>query len=168
MHVRLVFLAVMVGGWVLAASPANADQPVHVKFTVGPSVFDAPAGTVCDFNYHQEFTITRNAKRFFDDQGKLVRIERQDDGFVLHQNVDTGLTLTERAHTSFHFDLITLELRVTGNWWHLRDADGSIVLVGSGAYQVDLVTGEIIDETPHVGANFASTICPALGGAPAR
>jgi hypothetical protein len=41
------------------------------------------------------------------------------------------------------------------------------VLVGAGLIFRDRGTGEIIQETPNARADFADTICTALGGAPA-
>jgi hypothetical protein len=130
-------------------------------------VADAPAGTLCDFAYHQEAVVTRNATRWFDEAGVLVRVEAQVELWVLHQNVDTGLTLIEELSFAAHIDFVANEERLTGQSWHLRDDDGRLVLVGAGLIFTDLGTGEVIQETPNARADFAETNCTALGGAAA-
>jgi hypothetical protein len=59
------------------------------------------------------------------------------------------------------------QARVVGIFWHLRDADGKIVLVQSGQLVINLETGEIFEVTPAINPDFAAVICPALGGQPA-
>jgi len=150
------------------AAPVSADDgPVHVKETLGPFGFDRPAGTLCDFDYHEEDVITRNSKRWYDEAGGLVRVEAQLDFWVLHRNVDTGLTLIEEFSVAAHIDFVTGEERLSGQNWHLRDDDGRLVLVGSGLIVTDLGTGEVISETTNARADFAEANCTALGGAPA-
>jgi hypothetical protein len=158
-------LIVVVAGAV--AAPVSADGPVHVKETLGPFVADAPAGTLCDFDYHQEALVTRNSIRWFDDAGNLVRVEAQVEFWVLHQNVDTGLTLTEEGSFAAHIDFVANVEYLTGQSWHLRDENGTLVLVGAGLIFRDRGTGEVILETPNARADFAETNCTALGGAPA-
>jgi hypothetical protein len=41
------------------------------------------------------------------------------------------------------------------------------VLSGAGLIATDLLTGDILRQTPGALANAAATICPALGGSPA-
>jgi hypothetical protein len=163
----LVLLAVVSGAFAVLAGAASAQAPVHIKRTLGPFTFDAPAGTLCDFAYHEESVVTQNLKRFFDDDGNLVRVELLNELTVLHQNADTGLTLIELVRVAVHADFVTGEVSTTGQNWHLRNEDGRLVLVGAGRLVTDLVTGEIISETPNFLADFAQTNCTALGGAPA-
>jgi hypothetical protein len=41
------------------------------------------------------------------------------------------------------------------------------VLAGAGLIAFDIATGEVFRATPDAKSDFAATICPALGGAPA-
>jgi hypothetical protein len=43
----------------------------------GLLVFDAAAGTLCDFEYHEEATVSRNSRRWFDSADKLCEGGRQ-------------------------------------------------------------------------------------------
>lgn len=163
----LVLLAVALVAGAAAAGSANAGDVLHLKATSPLIAHDFPAGTVCDFAYHEEFINTSNVKVFFDDAGNPVRVEEQAELSVLHRNLETGFTLTEVVHYAFHFDLVAGEVTLTGNWWHLRDPDGRIVFVGGGTWIRDLVTGQLLRATPNVGSNFAEVNCTLLGGAPA-
>lgn len=160
-------LAVAAAGALVFASPALADGPVHIKRTF-PATLDFAAGEACNFTYHGEGLYKQDIKQFFDDAGNLVFVINHTELRWVHMNVDTGYTLTEVDHYTVHLDLVTGEITSTGNDWHLRDVDGKIVLVGAGRYVQDLITGEILSETPNVGADTFQVICPALGGAPAQ
>lgn len=146
------------------AGPASASaSPVHVKRAVGPIVSDAPAGTVCDFPYHEEDAYTTNVVRFFDEAGNLVRVENQVNLTVLHRNSATGKTLVEEIHEVAHVDLVTGVVRQTGQTWHLRDEAGRLVFAGAGLVEVDLATGDFVRATPHTVPDLAA-VCPLLGG----
>jgi hypothetical protein len=162
-------LALVIAAVVLtvAAGSASAATAVHVKRAFGPVAFDVPAGALCDFAYHEEDRGTQNLTRFFDGQGNLVRVEDQLDVSILHRNIGTGQTLTEDLHSAAHVDLISGQAHVTGENWHLRTEDGRLVLSGAGLIATDLVTGDILRQTPNAMAGTAATICPALGGSPA-
>ena len=164
---RILALVAMtlVAGGAFAAS-AEAREVLHFSGTSPLIVNDFPAGTLCDFTYHQEFVNTSHVNVFFED-GSPVQVEEVNEVQVLHRNVDTGQTLTEVLHYAFHFDLVAGEVQLTGNWWHLRAADNRIVFVGSGMFVRDLFTGELLRATPNVAPDLAETICPALGGSPA-
>jgi hypothetical protein len=149
------------------AGSASAATPVHIKQSVGPVAFDVPAGALCDFAYHEEDVGTLNTTRFFDDQGNLIGVEDQIAVSILHRNAATGQTLTEDLHYAAHVDVSGGQVRVTGQSWHLRAADGRLVLAGAGLIATDLLTGDILRQTPGALASVAATICPALGGSPA-
>jgi hypothetical protein len=151
-------MALVVG----AASVASADarDVLHFSGTVGPVAHDYPAGTICDFAYHEEFINEDVITVFFDDDGNPVRVEEQAELWVLHRNLDTGLTLTETVHYALYYDLVAGEVRLTGNWWHLRDAENRIVFIGSGMFVRVLFTGELVRATPKVAPDFAETMCP--------
>ena len=154
-------------GMLMLAPPALAGTTQHVKQSLGPLVADAPAGALCDFAYHEQTSFTQNTTRFFDDAGRLVRVEDHVDLLILHTNADTGQTLTERDDYAAHVDLVTDEATVTGQTWHLRNEDGRLVVTGAGLYAQDLITGEVIRETANAKTDVAGTLCPALGGGPA-
>jgi len=59
------------------------------------------------------------------------------------------------------------QVQVTGESWHLRAENGRLVLSGAGLIAIDLITGDILRQTPGAQADAAAIICPALGGAPA-
>jgi hypothetical protein len=160
-----IVVAVLAGA-MLVAAPALATRPVHGKRVV-ERTFDVPAGDQCDFHYYTEITIAQNIKIFLDEAGNAVGTEDQLHASVFHLNVDTGASLTEEVHYTVHVDFLSGTYRVNGNTWHLRDEDGRVVLVAGGLYVVDIFTFELLQETPNADSDFASTICAALGGAPA-
>jgi hypothetical protein len=163
---RLVVAAVVAAAVAVALCPSGAwaaTTPVHVKQAIGPIVGDVPAGVVCDFAYHEEDTGTQNIKQFFDAAGHLVRVDDEVAVTILHRNADTGATLIEDLHYAAHVDVVTGEVVVTGQTWHLVDAQGRLVLGRGGLIAIDLVTGEVIRETPQA---MSDALCATLGGAP--
>ncbi len=162
-QLAVVLIAGAVAGTAMSG-PASASTPQRLTRTVGPIVSDAPAGTLCDFDYHEEDSFTWRSVRFFDDTNHLVRAETQVDLTVLHRNTTTGKTLVEEVHHTAHVDLITGQVRQTGQTWHLRDEDGRLVLSGAGLIVIDIATGEVIDATPHTLSDAGAALCPLLGG----
>jgi hypothetical protein len=158
-------VAVMVA---LPAAAASAAGPDH--FTIGGSFGPdlALAGTVCDFTYSQEGSFTGNVKLFRDAQGNPIRRVTTFDQTLVHRNVDTGRALTERIHFVVNTDFATGTQVFTGQTWHLRDVGGGkVVVAGAGLFELVQSTGEFLRFTPNTRTDFAGTICPALGGAPA-
>jgi hypothetical protein len=150
------------------AAPAatSAVPPEHLTVTAEPEEFTVPAGELCDFEYGQLVYGTLRGTRFYDQDGVRVRAIWHEDVFVEHRNLDTGAILQERYHDQLVNDLIARTQTFTGNFWHLRDEDGRLVLASGGRYVIDLDTGELLDATPAV-PTFADTVCTLLGGAPA-
>jgi hypothetical protein len=165
-------------------SAALADGPVHIKRTDPVGTTDCPSAdcpAICNFNYHQEYQVSVNIKRFYDANGLVDHAIRQEDLWILHKNADTGLTYTEVDHyTLFLSDPAFCDpehpandcwwwqgIASSGQNWHLRDMDGKLVLVRSGRYIQDGNTGEILWATPKGDPDFVNIICKALGGAPA-
>jgi hypothetical protein len=143
---------------VAGSTAAWADGPQHVMspFTVDTA---APAGQFCDFAIHNVGTGTDNIVMFPDRTIDHVDLQ------VAHINVDTGFTLTETDH----FTVVTAadgQTKQVGIFWHLRDADGKIVVVQAGQL-VFSATGEVLKFTPNTNPVNAAVICPALGGQPA-
>jgi hypothetical protein len=143
---------------VAGSTAAWADGPQHVKSTfTDDETF--PAGTVCDFDYHHIVTSTVNAVIFPD------RTIFHIDANVTHENLATGFTLTETDH----FTVVVAadgQNKQVGIFWHLRNADGKIVVVHAGQ-MVFSATGEVLKFTPNTNPDIAAVICPALGGHPA-
>ncbi len=157
-YTLLAVLGLFVG---LQAPVLRAAPPTHLQFTFTGS-FDVPAGGLCDFAYHQEFTVDERITLFAN--GRVIAHDTQ---FVTHVNADTGFALSEVDHIQFMFDPSTERFRQVGLVWHLRDAEGKLVVVQAGQLLIDTNTGEIVKATPNFNPDFAGIICPALGGEPA-
>lgn len=159
LHLLTVFVVSAAG----SGAAASAATPEHVKqSTVAPAV-DLPAGTVCDFGFHQESSYTQNLTRFFDSAGNVVRVEDQVDITVLRRNLGTGYTLVEEDHYAAYVDLAAGVARTTGRSWALRDSNGRLVLSGAGLLSSDLASGALITQTPNI-QDSRQILCSALGG----
>jgi hypothetical protein len=77
-----------------------------------------------------------------------------------------GGTLSEVDHFTTEINAVRERIKQVGIFWHLRDPSGKLVVVQAGAFFFDTSTGEI-RVTPNFNPDFASVICPALGGSPA-
>jgi hypothetical protein len=163
---RILLLLLVATAFGLGASAALAADPVHEIFSVSGSG-GAPAGEICDFTYEFEFEATINRKRFFDENGNLVRRLQSTEERLVHRNAETGYELVEVVHYTTDLDVASGVVQLSGNSWHLRTTDGKIVLVLSGLEESIRATGEVIRATPQVGRGFENVICPALGGSPA-
>jgi hypothetical protein len=144
---------------VAGSTAAWADGPQHVKSTISGGETKL-AGELCDFEYLNAFTATDNAIIFPD--GSMT------EHIVIHAthtNVATGFALTETDHFTF-FTAVDGQLKDVGVEWHLRTADGKIVVVMAGQL-VFSPTGEVLRFTPNTNPDFGAVICPALGGNPA-
>jgi len=140
------------------STAAWAAGPQHVTSTfTAEETF--PAGTVCDFDFHNVFTATDDA---------IIFPNRTIEHFVInatHTNLATGFTLTETDHfTDF---TAAGQIKEVGIVWHLRDANGKLVVVHAGQLVVVAATGEVLKFTPNINPDFTAVICPALGGKPA-
>ena len=156
----MVAAGTVLGVLTLAAgsTAAWADGPQHVMTTF-PFENTQPAGTFCDFNYHEVATVSLNAVIFTDSQIDQITI------FDTHTNLDTGFALTETDYLSAQF-AADGQQKTVGIFWHLRNADGKIVVVQAGQLVIS-PTGEIVKVTPDLNPDNAAVICPALGGQPA-
>jgi hypothetical protein len=155
----MVAAGTVLGVLTLAAgsTAAWADSPQHVKTTFS---FEntQPAGTFCDFSYGEVATVTLDAVIFAD---------RETDHIAFtdtHTNLDTGFSLTEAGD----FTVFTAagQTKFVGLFWHLRNADGKLVVVQAGQLVIS-PAGEIVKVTPDLTPDNAAVICPALGGQPA-
>jgi hypothetical protein len=142
----------------VGSTTAWADGPQHVKSTATFD-FTIPAGQFCDFAFRNTGTISDNVVIFPD------RMIDQIDLSVAHTNVATGFTLTETDHFT-EFTAADDQIKDVGLFWHLRTADGRLVVVQAGQIVVS-ATGEVLKVTPSVNPDSAAVICPALGGQPA-
>ena len=162
---RLSMVAVLAAGTALGvlAPPAGitaawADAAQHVKSTFS---FEnpQPPGAFCDFNYGEVATVSLDAIIF--DSTETDHIAAT----VIHTNLDTGFSLTEVDQFTV-FTAADGQTKTVGIFWHLRNADGQLVVVQSGQLVIS-PTGEIVKVTPAVNPDKAAVICPALGGQPA-
>jgi hypothetical protein len=143
---------------VAGSTPAWADGPEHVKSTF---TFDAtfPAGAFCDFALRSMGTGSDNV---------VTTPNNTIDHVVVHvawTNLATGFTLTETDH----FTVTTAadgQIKFVGIFWHLRNADGKIVVAQAGQLLFS-AEGELLKFTPNFNPDDAAVICPALGGHPA-
>jgi len=122
--------------------------------------FVFPAGTICDFDFHNVLTLTDRTAIFPDKMiDHLVT-------FATDTNLATGFTLTDGPD---HTTLVTAadgQMKFVGMIFHLRDANGKLVAVNAGQL-VFSATGEVLKFTPHVNPSDAAVLCTALGGHPA-
>jgi len=162
---RLSMVAVLAVGTLLGVltpaagiTAAWADGPQHVKSTFS---FEnpQPPGAFCDFNYGEVATVSLDAIIF--DSTETDHIAAT----VIHTNLDTGFSLTEVDQFTV-FTAADGQTKTVGIFWHLRNADGQLVVVQSGQLVIS-PTGEIVKVTPAVNPDKAAVICPALGGQPA-
>ena len=140
------------------STAAWADGPQHVKSTF---TFEnpQPPGAFCDFNYGEVATVSLDAIIFAGSETDHIAAT------VIHTNLDTGFSLTEVDHFTV-FAAADGQTKTVGILWHLRNADGQLVVVQSGQLVIS-PTGEIVKVTPAVTPDSAAVICPALGGHPA-
>jgi hypothetical protein len=149
----------------MAPPTAFADSPVHEMDEFSGEEL-LPAGTVCDFNYLQTFTLGINAIIFGDPADPSRSIEHASFT-VTHTNLDTGYTLTEKGIVTIQISAEDARQKEVGVPWHLRDLSGKLVVHHAGQMLLDTDTGEILKVTANLSPGFAEVICPALGGAPA-
>lgn len=141
------------------STAAWADGPQHVKSTF---TFEnpQPPGALCDFNYGEVATVSLDAI-IFADGTETDHIA----ALVIHTNLDTGFSLTEVDNFTV-FTAADGQTKTVGIVWHLRNPDGTLVVVQSGQLVIS-PAGEIVKVTPAVNPSTAAVICPALGGQPA-
>ena len=140
------------------STAAWADGPQHVKSTF---TFEnpQPPGAFCDFNYGEVATVSLDAIIFAGTETDHIAAT------VIHTNLDTGFSLTEVDHFTV-FTAADGQTKTVGIVWHLRTADGQLVVVQAGQLVIS-PTGKIVKVTPAVNPDTAAVICPALGEEPA-
>jgi hypothetical protein len=143
---------------VTGSTAAWAGGPQHDKSTFTfEDTFQA--GEVCDFAYGDSGSGSDDAIIFADRMIEHITLH------VTHTNLDTGFTLTENDY----FTVTTAadgQNKQVGIFWHLRTADGKLVVVYAGQMVFD-GEGNVLRFTPNTNPDFAAVICPALGGSPA-
>lgn len=156
----LVAAGTVLGVLTLAAgsTAAWADGPQHVKSTFPFDPPPLPAGAFCDFNYGEAATVSLNAIIFAGSETDHIAFTD------IHTNLDTGFSLTETG--DFTVFSTAGQTKTVGIFWHLRNADGQLVVVQAGQLVIS-PTGEIVKVTPDVTPDNAAVICPALRGRPA-
>ena len=162
---RLTMVAVLAAGTVLGvltpaagSTAAWADGPQHVKSTFPFNPPPLPAGAFCNFTYGEAATVSLNAIIFANSETDHIAFTDT------HTNLDTGLSLTETGD----FTVFTSagQTKTVGIFWHLRNADGQLVVVQAGQLVIS-AAGDILKVTPDINPDNAAVICPALGGQPA-
>lgn len=162
---RFTMVAVLAAGTALGVlAPATestaawADGPQHVKSTFPFDPPPLPAGAFCTFTYGEAATVSLNAIIFAGSETDHIAFTDT------HTNLDTGFSLTETGD----FTVFTTagQTKTVGIFWHLRNADGKLVVVQAGQLVIS-AAGEIVKVTPDVNPDNAAVICPALGGQPA-
>src|SRR5436305_8087558 len=136
------------------STAAWADGPQHVKSTM---TFDFvfPAGTICDFDFHNVLTVVDNAIIFPD--GRMIEHLLTE---ATDTNLATGYTLTDIDHGTL-FTAADGQLRFAGLFFHLRDASGKLVAVNAGQLVIS-PTGEVLKFTPHINPDDRAVLCTAL------
>src|SRR5579864_1319151 len=144
------------------ALPATANAAAPTR-TVSSSMSDTvyPAGTYCDFTIERVVAAQVAKLVFFDNHGNFLRAELHAAFTVTHKNFYTSYTLTESGVNDVTVTGTTT--KIVGLFWHLRDAQGKLVLVRAGQLVVD-VSNNVIKVTPSVDPAFVSAECQALGG----
>ena len=159
-RVAMVAAGAVLGVLTLAAgsTAAWADGPQHVKSTFPFDPPPLPPGAFCNFTYGEAATVTLNAIIFANSETDHIAFTDT------HTNLDTGLSLTETGD----FTVFTTagQTKTVGIFWHLRNADGQLVVIQAGQLVIS-AAGEILKVTPDVNPDNAAVICPALGGQPA-
>ena len=143
----------------VGSTAAWADGPQHVKDTFSFD-FVVPAGQFCDFDHRVAGTGTDNMIIFPDKTIDQTELQ------ITHTNQATGFALTETDNFVVQFTAADGQTKEVGVFWHLRNADGKIVVVQAGQL-VFSATGEVLKFTPGINPDEAAVICPALGGNPA-
>ncbi len=149
----------------LAVPAASAAQPTMTTVPFSGAV-TFPVGTLCDFNYQIAFSGTDQVTTFSDGQYRVHR-----EVALVHTNLDTTYALTERDAINFTY-AVDGTLKVVGQAWHARDANGMLVIHQAGLTIYSDPSGfdngsNVIKFTPGLTTSFAAVICPALGGSPA-
>jgi hypothetical protein len=157
--VVLVVVALMSLG--LAPSVAAAG-PTHERM-VFEWEFSEPAGGLCDFEYAQSGYGVNNVITWGDPAAPTTQIVNGPI-VVTHWNSGTGYTLVEKASYTGVYRAGDTRQWLVGLYWHLRDADGKLVVVQAGQLLFDTSDGSLIKVTPNLNPDFAAVICPALGG----
>ena len=162
---RFTMVAVLAAGSVLGvlapaagSTAARADGPQHVKSTFPFNPPPLPAGAFCNFTYGEAATVSLNAIIFANSETDHIAFTDT------HTNLDTGFSLTETGD----FTVFTTagQTKTVGIFWHLRNAEGQLVVVQAGQLVIS-AAGEILKVTPDINPDNAAVICPALGGQPA-
>jgi hypothetical protein len=162
---RLIIVAVMAALTLGLTPTALAGAPYREHGTTTQS-FVFPAGEVCDFEYAESWVAKENYFEFGDpatDGYILYKAQSR----VVHTNLDTGYALTETTTIVEKFYPGTMVDKVVGVFWHLRDADGRLVMVHAGQWIIDY-SGDlpvVVKITPNMlDAVWSEVICTALGG----
>lgn len=161
-------LGVIIATLSLASTAAATPPVIGLSFSHG--TVTAPAGTLCDFAYRQDWVQTIRLELFYPTG---VHTQAHFKQQITHTNLDTGFALTDAPVFNVIDSRQPNVATFNGVIWHLRDADGRPVTVEAGQIRQTFVMsddGELITTdtfTPGLTPDFAEVICSALGGHPA-
>lgn len=144
---------------VAGSTAAWADGPQHVKGTFSFD-FVLQAGQFCDFDQRVAGTGSDNSIIFPDRTIDQMQVQ------ITHTNQATGFALTETDNFVVQFSAADGQTKQVGIFWHLRSADGKIVVVQAGQLVLS-AANEVLRFTPSINPDATAVICPALGGNPA-
>ena len=146
---------------VAGSTAAWAGGPEHVRSTE-TGEFTVEAGEFCDFTLNVAGTFSDDAVIFPDRLIHHFTIQFVDT------NVDTGFALTERDRAT-EFIAADGQSKEVGLHVTFRTPDGKLVVHQAGQVVIS-ADGEVVKVTPGLNrdeADFATILCPALGGSPA-
>ena len=143
-----------------SSAPSYAAPPAHDRGEVTSEYTYAP-GELCDVAVHELLVGRFHHIDFGDDRGEFA----QDSLVFTLTDLETGATLTDTGR--FTFRERGGQIVVVGTGIKIRDGGGKVVVVEAGRTVLDAETFEVISQTPNLGADYASLVCPVLGAEPA-
>lgn len=162
---RTIVLVPVVALAVLMMAPAaNASRNATREKVTFDYSFEPQAGEACDFAYAETGSGWFNLVTV--GSGPKMEIIAGGTSFFSHENVDTREVQTEKV---VYQDIIFYEeqrIVEAGLLWHLRDAEGKLILVEAGLIVYDL-NENVLKVTPNRTPGLWEVMCPALGGEPA-
>ncbi|HEX2049416.1 MAG TPA: hypothetical protein VHJ34_02150 [Actinomycetota bacterium] len=172
---RAAVLASVAGLTLALAAPASADAPTRREFTIHNVVEDQ--GDVCGFPVRWTIDLTVEQYRFFDSDGRLVRIDSHVKENNTIANLDTGLTIQEGPDaflqrvipnpdgtTTIVINGLSVNVRAGSEGF--RDVGRYVIEIGPGQYDVVFSAGphplRDLATSPAVGKELLAAFCDVL------
>lgn len=172
---RAIVLATVVSCALAFAPPASADAPTRRTFTIHNVVEDQ--GQACGFPVRWTIDLTVDQYRFFDRDGRLLRIDSHVKENNTITNLDTGLTLQEgpdaflqrvipEADGTITLIVNGLSVNVRAGSEGFRDVGRYVVNFGPGQFDVIFSAGphplRDLMTRPAVGTELLAAFCDVL------